>query len=128
MQRNAESEDTMDDITIELEPTGGDLQATVVGNLKAHAGKDRNLDLIMGIPVSVQVVLGTATMTVANLMKLSRGSVVVLDHCVGEPVDVFVNGHVVARGEVVVVEEENSTLGVSLTEIVGPATAAKPAK
>lgn len=128
MPRNMDAEDAVIDGTIELAPPGGELKPTVVGNLKAQAGKDRNLDLIMGIPVSVQVVLGTATMTVANLMKLSRGSVVVLDHCVGEPVDVFVNGHVVARGEVVVVEEENSTLGVSLTEIVSPASAAKSAK
>jgi flagellar motor switch protein FliN len=80
----------------------------------------RNLDLIMKIPVSVQVVLGSATMTVSNLMKLSRGSVVKLDRAVGEPVDVLVNGHVVARGEVVVIEEENSRLGVSLTEVIGP--------
>lgn len=77
------------------------------------------LDLIKRIPVSVQVVLGSATMTVAELMQLGRGSVVKLDRGVGEPVEVLVNGRVVARGEVVVVEEQNSRLGVSLTEIVG---------
>lgn len=76
------------------------------------------IDLIKRIPVSVQVVLGSATMTVAELMQLGRGSVVMLDRSVGEPVEVLVNGRVVARGEVVVVEEENSRLGVSLTEIV----------
>jgi flagellar motor switch protein FliN/FliY len=74
----------------------------------------------MKIPVSVQVVLGSTSMTVSNLMKLSRGSVVKLDRAVGEPVEVLVNGHVVARGEVVVIEEENSRLGVSLTEVIGP--------
>lgn len=78
-----------------------------------------NLDAIMRIPVSLQVVLGSATMPVANLMKLGRGAVVPLDHRVGEPVDVVVNGRVVARGEVVVVEDDNSRFGVSLTEIVG---------
>jgi flagellar motor switch protein FliN len=82
-----------------------------------HAGY--NLDSIMRIPVSIQVVLGSATMPVANLMKLGRGAVVPLDHRVGEPVDVVVNGRVVARGEVVVVEDDNSRFGVSLTEIVG---------
>lgn len=76
------------------------------------------LDLIKRIPVSVQVVLGSATMTVSELMQLGRGSVVMLDRGVGEPVEVLVNGRVVARGEVVVVEEQNSRLGVSLTEIV----------
>ena len=69
--------------------------------------------------MTIQVVLGSATMPVANLMKLGRGAVVPLDHRVGEPVDVVVNGRVVARGEVVVVEEDNSRFGVSLTEIVG---------
>ena len=74
----------------------------------------------MRIPVDVQVVLGSATMPVANLIKLGRGAVIPLDHRVGEPVDVVVNGRIVARGEVVVVEDDNSRFGVSLTEIVGP--------
>jgi flagellar motor switch protein FliN len=84
-------------------------------------GTGRNLDAVLRIPVLIQVVLGSATMPVANLMKLGRGAIVPLDHRVGEPVDVMVNGRVIARGEVVVVEEDNSRFGVSLTEIVGPA-------
>src|SRR5690606_39861465 len=59
----------------------------------------RNLDTILRIPVVMQVVLGSATMPVANLMKLGRGAIVPLDHRVGEPVDVVVNGRVIARGE-----------------------------
>jgi flagellar motor switch protein FliN/FliY len=78
-----------------------------------------NLDAVMRIPVTIQVVLGSASMQVANLMKLRRGAVVPLDHRVGEPVDVVVNGRIVARGEVVIVEDDNSRFGVSLTEIVG---------
>ena len=78
-----------------------------------------NLDAVLRIPVTIQVVLGSATMQVANLMKLRRGAVVPLDHRVGEPVDVVVNGRIVARGEVVIVEDDNSRFGVSLTEIVG---------
>lgn len=89
----------------------------------ARIGDGRNLDSILRIPVLIQVVLGSATMPVANLMKLGRGAIVPLDHRVGEPVDVTVNGRVVARGEIVVVEEDNSRFGVSLTEIVGPADA-----
>ncbi|MGE4245273.1 MAG: flagellar motor switch protein FliN [Parvibaculaceae bacterium] len=85
----------------------------------------RNLDVVMRIPVTVQVILGSTTMPVSNLMKLSRGSVLALDNKVGEPVDVVVNGRVVARGEVVVVEEGSGRLGVALTEIVNPAGAAK---
>jgi flagellar motor switch protein FliN/FliY len=88
---------------------------------EARIGDTRNIDSILRIPVLIQVVLGSATMPVADLMKLGRGAIVSLDHRVGEPVDVTVNGRVVARGEIVVVEEDNSRFGVSLTEIVGPA-------
>lgn len=84
------------------------------------SGSNRSLETILRIPVSVQVVLGSAKMPVANLMKLGRGAVISLDHRVGEPVDVVVNGQIVARGEVVVIEDDNSRFGVSLTEIVGP--------
>ena len=84
-------------------------------------GQSSNMDLIMRIPVTVQIVLGTATMPVANLAKLGRGAVVPLDRRVGEPVDVVVNGKVVARGEVVVTDEDNSRFGISLTEVLGNA-------
>jgi flagellar motor switch protein FliN len=80
-----------------------------------------NLDAILSIPVTVQVVLGTTSMPVARLMKLGRGAVITLDQKVGAPVNVLVNGRVVARGEVVVVDEDNSRFGVSLTEIIGSA-------
>ncbi|GLR85198.1 flagellar motor switch protein FliN [Bradyrhizobium sp. CCGUVB1N3] len=94
--------------------------AEIAARTAEESGKFANVDAILRIPVTVQVVLGAATMPVANLMKLGRGAVVPLDHRVGEPVDVVVNGRIVARGEVVVVEEDNSRFGVSLTEIVGP--------
>ncbi|XWN32991.1 MAG: flagellar motor switch protein FliN [Devosia sp.] len=84
-----------------------------------------SIDTILRIPVVMQVVLGSATMPVANLMKLGRGQVVALDHRVGEPVDIVVNGRVIARGEVVVVDDDSSRFGVSLTEIVGPGVGAE---
>jgi flagellar motor switch protein FliN/FliY len=84
----------------------------------------RNVDTILKIPVIVQVVLGQASMPVSSLLKLGRGAIVPLDHRVGEPVDVMVNGRVIARGEIVVVEEDSSRFGVSLTEIVSPSAAA----
>jgi len=79
-----------------------------------------NFETIMRIPVTVKVVLGSTTMPVASLVKLGRGAVIPLDRRVGEPVDVVVNGRVVARGEVVVVDEATSRFGISLTEVVGP--------
>lgn len=88
--------------------------------LPSRSPDNRNLETILRIPVVVQVVLGSATMPVSNLLKLGRGAVIPLDHRVGEPVDVVVNGRLIARGEIVVVEDDNSRFGVSLTEIVGP--------
>lgn len=73
---------------------------------------------VMSIPVTVQVVLGSAVMPVSRITKLGRGGVIPLDRRVGEPVDVVVNGHVVARGEIVGTQND-SRFGVSLTEIVG---------
>ncbi|WP_127090869.1 flagellar motor switch protein FliN [Aquabacter cavernae] len=84
-------------------------------------GTGKGLEALMRVPVQLQVVLGSASMPVAQLMKLGRGAVVPLDHRVGEPVDIVVNGRIIARGEVVVVEDDSSRFGVSLTEIVGPA-------
>lgn len=100
---------------------GDDLAAALsaVGQGKGAADGDaRNIDVVLHIPVSVSVVLGSATMPVASLVKLGRGAVIPLDRRVGEPVDVVVNGRVIARGEVVVLEEGNSRFGISLTEVV----------
>jgi flagellar motor switch protein FliN/FliY len=97
-------------------------EVAAYGRAQGGGDSSRNLDTILRIPVTVQVVLGSASMPVSNLLRLGRGAVIPLDHRVGEPVDVMVNGRVVARGEVVVVEDDNSRFGVSLTEVVGPSS------
>ncbi len=74
-----------------------------------------DLEAVYDIPVQVSAVLGKATMQVNELLKLGRGAVVELDRKVGEPIDIYVNNRLVARGEVVVVEER---LGVTMTEII----------
>lgn len=105
------------------QPIGDDTFETIqdkAGLTGDKLGNGRNLDSILRIPVMIQVVLGNATMPVASLMNLGRGAIIPLDHRVGEPVDIVVNGRVIARGEVVLVEDDNSRFGVSLTEIVGP--------
>lgn len=84
----------------------------------------RRIDSILKIPVVVQVVVGSATLPVSSLLKLGRGAVIPLDHRVGDPVDIVVNGRTIARGEVVVVEEDGARFGVSLTEICEPQTQA----
>ncbi len=70
---------------------------------------------IYDIPVQISAVLGRSTMQVSQLLKLGRGAVVELDRKVGEAIDIYVNNRLVARGEVVVVEDK---LGVTMTEIV----------
>ncbi|MDX2094697.1 MAG: flagellar motor switch protein FliN [Alphaproteobacteria bacterium] len=73
------------------------------------------LEAVSDIPVSISVVLGKTSMQVQQLLKLGRGAVVELDRKVGEPVDILVNNRLVARGEVVVVEDK---IGVTMTEII----------
>ncbi|NIR76361.1 MAG: flagellar motor switch protein FliN [Gemmatimonadetes bacterium] len=75
----------------------------------------KELEAVYEIPVQVSAVLGKATMQVSQLLKLGRGAVVELDRKVGEAIDIYVNNRLVARGEVVVVEDR---LGVTMTEII----------
>lgn len=113
----------VDEFSAQLKPSLEDLAQSLNSGAPAQgsdAVASRSFETIMRIPVSVKIVLGSATMPVASLMKLGRGAVIPLDRRVGEPVDVTVNGRVVARGEVVVLEEGSSRFGISLTEVVGP--------
>lgn len=87
-----------------------------------------NLGAILSIPVTVQVVLGSTSLPVAGLMKLARGAIVSLDQRVGDPVDVVVNGTVIARGEIVVVDDLSQRFGVSLLEVVAGAGLKQPLK
>ncbi len=84
-----------------------------------------NSALIMGLPVMMKVVLGSAKMPVATLAKLAKGSVVKLDKMVGDPVDILVNGRLIARGEVVVLNEGTSRFGVVLTQVGSPSGTTK---
>ncbi len=76
----------------------------------------RDLEAMYEIPVTVSAVLGKATIQVNQLLRLGRGAVVELDRKLGEPIDIFVNNRLVARGEVVMVDDNR--LGVTMTEIV----------
>lgn len=75
----------------------------------------RNVEAIYDVPVQISAVLGRSQMQVSQLLKLGRGAVVELDRKVGEAIDIYVNNRLVARGEVVVVEDK---LGITMTEIV----------
>lgn len=79
--------------------------------------KVQNLDFILDIPLKVSVELGRAQVVIKDLLQLGQGSVLELDKLAGEPLEVLVNGKLVARGEVVVVNEK---FGIRLTDIISP--------
>jgi flagellar motor switch protein FliN/FliY len=83
---------------------------------EAEVGTAKELEAVYDISVTVSAVLGKATMQVSQLLKLGRGAVVELDRRLGEAIDIYVNNRLIARGEVVMVD--NTRLGVTMTEIV----------
>lgn len=90
--------------------------STPAPNDPGAARSARDLEAVYDIPVTVSAVLGKSTMQVAQLLKLGRGAVVELDRKLGEAIDIYVNNRLVARGEVVMVDDNR--LGVTMTEIV----------
>ena len=81
-------------------------------------GAEVNLDVILDVPVTMAMEVGRTKISIRNLLQLNQGSVVELDRAAGEPLDVFVNGTLVAHGEVVVINEK---FGIRLTDVISPA-------
>lgn len=79
---------------------------------------DINLDVILDVPVTLSMEIGRTRISIRNLLQLNQGSVVELDRLAGEPMDIMVNGTLIARGEVVVV---NDKFGIRLTDVISPA-------
>lgn len=114
----------MADKDLELNELQGDMPNTSGGQRYAEPEPDdvpdkprsaADLEAVYDIPVQVSAVLGKSAMQVNQLLKLGRGAVVELDRKVGEAIDIYVNNRLVARGEVVVVEDR---LGITMTEII----------
>jgi flagellar motor switch protein FliN len=82
------------------------------------SARDVNLEVILDVPVTLSMEVGRTRIPIRNLLQLNQGSVVELDRAAGEPLDVFVNGTLVAHGEVVVVNEK---FGIRLTDVISPA-------
>ena len=100
------------------EAGAGTNPALLTGDEPADAGAKRgaqDLEAVYDVPVTVSAVLGKSGMEVSQLLKLGKGTVVELDRKVGEAIDIYVNNRLVARGEVVLVEDR---LGVTMTEII----------
>jgi flagellar motor switch protein FliN/FliY len=97
-------------------PSENEDATTEMGDIDAGPPQGaQDLEAVYDIPVQVSAVLGKASMQVSRLLKLERGAVVELDRKVGEAIDIYVNNRLVARGEVVVVDDK---LGVTMTEII----------
>lgn len=107
------------DPTQDQDAAGGlsleEMAAQIDQDVPAGEKTAADLEAVFDVPVRVSVVLGKARMPVANLLKMDTGTVIELDRQVGEAIDIYVNERLVARGEIVLVEER---LGVTMTEII----------
>jgi flagellar motor switch protein FliN/FliY len=98
----------------------GDIDAMAFSELQKNRGDSSekvDLDVLLDIPVTMQLEIGRATVSIRNLLSYTQGSVVEMDRLAGEPLDLLVNGTLIAHGEVVVI---NDKFGVRLTDVVSP--------
>jgi len=102
----------------QAEPSKADRIFKDLTDEKNDDNQQHELNFIIDIPVGLTVELGRTKIPIKNLLKLSQGSVIELDGIAGQPLDILINGHLIANGEVVVV---NDKYGIRLTEIISPA-------
>lgn len=119
---NGDNEDMGDDWADAMnEQAVSDAQPVVPDNLHESAAEgtiqNEKLDVILDIPVSLSMEVGRTQIPIRNLLQLTQGSVVELDRLAGEPLDVMVNGTMIAHGEVVVINEK---YGIRLTDVMSP--------
>lgn len=111
--------DEIQEESMELDELSADVESNAPATLEEDdEGTERaaaDLQAVFEVPVAVSAILGKTKMEVSDLLKLQKGSVVELDRKVGEAVDIYINNRLIARGEVVVVEEQ---LGITMTEII----------
>lgn len=91
-------------------------------NAHANVGDEVNLDVILDVPVTISMEIGRTQINIRNLLQLNQGSVVELERFAGEPLDVLVNGTLIAHGEVVVI---NDKFGIRLTDVISPSERVK---
>ena len=96
---------------------GGDFADVSAAPAAPGSALAANMDLIMDIPIDVQIVLGSSRMPVSGLMSLAEGAIIALDKKIGEPVEITVNGRKIGRGEITVLEHDDTRFGIKLTEI-----------
>lgn len=118
-QEDVDGPPSKDDVVAEL------AAVDQLSNSPQIASGDVKLDVILDIPVTIAMEIGRSKISIRNLLQLNQGSVVELDRLAGEPMDVLVNGTLVAHGEVVVVNEK---FGIRLTDVISPAERIKNLK
>lgn len=101
-----------------LDPQPAELNNLKPDSGEAGANREMNLDVVLDIPVTLSMEVGRSRVSIRNLLQLNQGSVVELERATGEPLDVFVNGTLIAHGEVVVI---NDKFGIRLTDVISPA-------
>jgi len=101
-----------------IEPQPAELGALKPEPPDATASRELNLEVVLDIPVTLSMEVGRARISIRNLLQLNQGSVIELERAVSEPLDIFVNGTLIAHGEVVVV---NDKFGIRLTDVISPA-------
>lgn len=108
----------MNDVTA-MTDSAGDLSRAPLQNLQSEPGRggsgEGNINVVLDIPVTVSMEIGRTRISIRQLLQLNQGSVLELDRLAGEPLDVLVNGTLIAHGEVVVVNEK---FGIRLTDII----------
>ena len=109
-----EDKDKSAEAAVDADPAD-DVNGAIQQESSELPSSSQDLEAVYDIPVQVSAVLGKSTMQVSQLLKLGRGAIVELDRKVGEAIDIYVNNRLVARGEVVVVEDR---LGITMTEII----------
>lgn len=112
------TDDALDNLADQLVAEASGMAEETTKTVKVTSTSDRNLNLILDIPLKVSVELGRTKMPVSELLNLTQGSVIELNKLAGEPMEVYVNDKLIARGEAVVVNEK---FGVRLTDIISPA-------
>ena len=138
MSDGEENDASMDDWAAAMEEAGTPMEESTASSVlgaenvsldklqsSAGSGEDLNLDVILDIPVTISMEIGSTKINIRNLLQLNQGSVIELDRLAGEPLDVKVNNTLIAHGEVVVVNEK---YGIRLTDVMSPSERIKKLK
>ncbi len=107
-----------DEVEAEAQVQPVELENLQDTGVRGSSANSPNMDVILDIPVTLSMEVGSTNISIRNLLQLNQGSVIELDRLAGEPLDVLVNGTLIAHGEVVVVNEK---FGIRLTDVISPA-------